>query len=651
MALPNPKLDDREFQDLVDEAVRMVVRKCPEWTDHNPSDPGITLIEAFAYMTDALLYQVNRIPDRHYVKFLDLLGLRLIPPTPARAAITFWLSAPARAPMLIAAGTQVGTTRTENEDTIAFSLRADLDIQPCELRHVRCQAAGTRQTVSRTQRIETGVPFDAFGEVPAEGDALLLGLDAPVPDCAVRLTFTGATAGVGVNPKHPPLVWEAWTGDGWTGCRVTLDETGGLNTSGAVILHVPPEHQVSVVDEDRAAWVRARVVPPVDGQPPYSASPSVEGLSACTVGGTGEAINAELVHDEVIGEAEGVAGQVLALAERPVLAGVVDAVIEVSGEDGWTEWRAVDNFAASGPDDRHFVLDSVAGEVIFGPVVREPDGGRTHHGAVPERGAVIRIREYATGGGARGNVGAGEIRTLRSSIPFVAAVENLDPAQGGVDGETLEEAKNRGPVLLRTRDRAVTAEDYEVFAKAAAPEVGRVRCFTAGTEGIAAGVVKVLVVPAAARLDGVIRFGDLVPKRDVLERIAARLDEVRLIGSRVVVEPPRYRGVTVVARLIARPRVAVGRLRDEALAALYRFLDPLPGGGPDGAGWPFGRPVLAGDVYAVLQQVRGLELVEDVRLFTANPVTGERGAETARIDLEPNSLIFSFEHKVRVEAR
>src|SRR5476651_1333620 len=93
MALPVPNLDDRRFQDLVDEAKRMVQQRCPEWTDHNVSDPGVTLIEAFAWMTDQLLYRLNRVPDRLYVKFLELIGVGLFPPTAARTHETFWLAA------------------------------------------------------------------------------------------------------------------------------------------------------------------------------------------------------------------------------------------------------------------------------------------------------------------------------------------------------------------------------------------------------------------------------------------------------------------------------------------------------------------------------------------------------------------------------
>src|SRR3954465_9371587 len=94
MALPVPNLDDRRFQDLVDDAKRLVQRQCPEWTDHNVSDPGVTLIETFAFMTDQLLFRLNQVPDRMYIKFLEMIGLRLLAATPAKAPVTFWLCAP-----------------------------------------------------------------------------------------------------------------------------------------------------------------------------------------------------------------------------------------------------------------------------------------------------------------------------------------------------------------------------------------------------------------------------------------------------------------------------------------------------------------------------------------------------------------------------
>ncbi len=84
------------------------------------------------------------------------------------------------------------------------------------------------------------------------------------------------------------------------------------------------------------------------------------------------------------------------------------------------------------------------------------------------------------------------------------------------------------------------------------------------------------------------------------------------------------------------------------MAALYAYFHPIIGG-PDGTGWPFGRPVQVGEVYSVLQALRGTEFVEDVRLFGADPITGQRGQATQRLDLEPHALVFSYEHQLLVE--
>ncbi len=279
--------------------------------------------------------------------------------------------------------------------------------------------------------------------------------------------------------------------------------------------------------------------------------------------------------------------------------------------------------------------------------MRLADGAFRQYGAVPPKGARLRIDAYLTGGGRKGNVAAGAISVLRSSIPFVGRVANRRPATGGVDGEDVENAKVRGPISLRTRGRAVTTEDYEQIVREAAPEVARVRAVAAGA-GADAGAVRVLVVPAVGDEAGRLRFEQLVPSDDTLARVAARLDECRVIGARVLVEPPAYRGITIVAKLKPRSKANPTRLQTDAMAALYGYFHPIHGG-PDGTGWPFGRPVQVGEVYAVLQALPGTEMVEDVRLFGADPITGQRGQAAQRLELEPNALVFSYEHQLLVE--
>jgi predicted phage baseplate assembly protein len=653
MALPVPNLDDRRFQDLVDDAKRLVQQRCPDWTDHNVSDPGVTLIETFAFMMDQLLYRLNRVPDRNYVKFLDLFGVRLFPPSAARAPVTFWLSAPQPDIVRIPAGSEVATVRTEVEDAIVFTVDSDLDIIPCSLAALRSQRSGGAFR-NHVDTLQGGPGASCFAEVPQTGDALYVGLSEPVPRCAVALRFRCRIEGVGVDPLDPPLHWEAWDGSDWARCDIERDETGGLNRPGDVIVHVPAGHVASVVDQERAGWLRAVVTVASAGQPSYSSSPQIDGLEAFTIGGTAEVSHAKTVEREILGTSSGAPGQRLRVKETPVLAGGESSMLDVSDGEGWDEWAEVEDFADSAVTDKHFAFDRSAGEIAFGPAIRSEDGSVCQYGAVPPKGATIRLRSYRTGGGGRGNVALGAITVSRSSIRYVNRVVNRRAASGGVDGETIEEAKVRGPVQMRTRNRAVTAQDYEQLARQAAPDVARVRCIPAGvangaTPGTGTDGVRVLVIPACSGDEtGRLHFEQLILNEQLLERIANYLDERRLVGARSIVEPPHYQGITIVARIKARPRARTVGVEEAARRALYRYFDPIVGG-PDGDGWPFGRPVNVGEVYAVLQGIDGVEYVEDVRLFATDPVTGQRGEATQRLELAPNAVVFSHEHLVRVD--
>ncbi|MGZ0205353.1 putative baseplate assembly protein [Streptomyces sp. RM1] len=644
MALPSPNLDDRRFQQLVDEAKRYVQQRAPEWTDHNVSDPGVTLIETFAYLVDQLLYRLNRVPDKNYTAFLDLLGIRLFPPAAAGAEVDFWLSAPQPEAVTLPAGTEVTTADGEAEEPVVFATTGELRIVPSELvRLVTAPRAG--EQTDRTGELAEGRDVRCFQAAPQPGDALLFGLPAAVPRCIVAVRLDSRVEGVGVDPRQPPLAWEAWDGGRWQECETGADTTGGLNRPGEVIVYMPAGHTASVIGGTRAGWLRCRVTEAEPGQPFYSESPTVREATVFTVGGTAPVEHAETVTDVPLGTSEGVAGQSFRLGRPPVLLDGEPPLVEVSSADGWQRWEVVEHFGRSGPGDRHVRVDATTGEFLFPPALREPDGTLRLCGAVPEKGAHIRVTRYRTGGGPAGNVARGAISVLRSSVPYIARVVNREAARGGVDGETVENAKLRAPDALRMQERAVTAEDHEIIARQAAPSVRRVRCLPAGD---GAGAVRVLVVPDAVADDGDrLRFEQLIPSDQVLAAITGSLDERRLIGTRLVVEPPVYQGVTVVARLATAPG-DTDRVRDAALAALFRYLNPLRGG-PDGTGWPFGRPVQYGEVFGVLQRATGNALVEEIRLFAADPITGRRGAPVDRIDVGPGALVFSYQHQVVVQ--
>jgi predicted phage baseplate assembly protein len=644
--LPAPNLDDRTFQSLVDDAKRLVQQRCPTWTDHNVSDPGVTLIEAFAQMVDQLIYRLNRVPDLHYVKFLELIGVELRPPAAARGEVTFWLSAPQPQPVVVRAESQVATPRTDVSDPVVFSTTRELRILPCAFAVAATQSAGSAP-VDTTNALLGRQGFPCFSATPQVGDALLVGLSGAVPSCAVVIRLDCPVAGLGIDPRRPPVVWEASTDDGWQACDVERDETKGLNGPGDVVLHVPAGHDASTLLQHRAGWLRCRLVAAEPGQSTYLRPPTILSITAFTIGGTVGTVHAEVVQDEAVGRSDGTPGQRFPLQQRPVLPSDTPSrltVLEETGRQGYVE---VPHFAESSAADRHFRIDRFLGEVQLAPAVRSPTGELVGYGAVPPAGAVLRLDSYRTGGGRIGNVARGQVRVLKTSVPYVARVENRVPAVGGAEPETLDDAKVRGPLLLRSRGRAVTAEDFEQLARDVAPDAARVHCVP---EGTSAAAVRVLVVPHVAS-DEVrrIRREELNPPEATLRRISATLDARRLVGTRLLVQPPDYVWLTAVVSAGARALFDPAEVRVEILRALYTLYHPLLGG-PEGTGWPFGRSVQAHEVHAALAAIPGVDMAREisVALFPADAETGRRGSATQRLDLPPTGLVFSYEHQVRV---
>ncbi len=644
MTLPAPNLDDRGFQDLVDEAKRLVQLRNPNWTDHNVSDPGVTLIETFAYMADQLIYRLNRVPDRHYVKFLELLGERLIPPGAASTEIEFRLSIAQELDVIIPAGTLVSTPRTTPAPPITFATQRDLVIPTVQVEQIltKIDQGGFE---SHDEERALGQDFPAFTPMPQTGDALYIGLSATVEGCITRLTFTGSPTieGIGVDPRNPPYAVDVWDGREWSTVTLISDDTGGLNRDGSMEFFVR-EHARSVIAGVEAAWLRIRVVEAVVGQPRYKVSPSIGAITSDTIGGVVVAQHCDPVVGELLGPCSGTPGDRLTLSRSPLIAGQGGLVIEVSGAHGWDTWTRVEGFAESGPTDQHFTLDEVAGQISFGPVVRQPDGSARLYGATPPAQSMVRVPRYLVGGGHQGNVDAGTLTVLRSSIPFVESVINRRSATGGSDAETLDDLKGRAAVTVRTQMRAVTARDYEMLVRLAAPSIARVECRDASDVG-KPGHVLVQVIPSVP--DDVSDFSLLQPTTEVLRQIRDFIDPRRPLGAIVHVEPPSYLGVVVATRIVATPGSDMRTVSVRADQALRAYLHPVTGG-PRGDGWPFGHPLLLAEVHSVLQRVPGVAYVDVIRLIPADVVTGVRGIPGDVVQPDQRSLLFYVGSEIEV---
>ncbi|MBK6318989.1 MAG: putative baseplate assembly protein [Dehalococcoidia bacterium] len=656
MPLPDPQLDDRRFQDIVNEAKGLIPRYCPEWTDHNVSDPGVTLIELFAWMTDMILYRMNRVPEKNYLRFMDLIGMRLKDAVPARTPVTLKLSAPQPGPVVIPRGTEVATVRTAEEQAISFTTDHELTIVPPTLRQCLFSSDDVNYADYTSKLTLDGEFFDAFQRVPLPGDTLHFGFVENLSNHVMNLEIDASVEGIGVDPRDPPLAWEAWCGEtrGWVRCSVERDETGGLNTDGAVIIDLPGGMEARILSRLQLHWLRLRVIQPRPRQPTYSASPRVNTIVPSSIGGTVPATHSSLVINELLGRTSGVPGESIAFINAPLLARDDDEYLEVFEPDGaWERWQEVPDFRDSREDDEHYVIDGVSGHLTFGPAVREPDGLEHVYGRTPIRGSALRFVRYRFGGGVIGNVGANTLTVLKSSIPYVATVTNRRPAAGGLNPETLDAARLRAPMMIKTRDRAITAADFEFLAKEASRRVARARCIQVRADGagssVPPGTIELLIVPLVPP-DHARTIESLQPPPELLEEVRQYLDERRLLGTQLVVDGPAYVGVSVEASILVQRHRNSDHVRAEVATRVREYLDPLLGG-PDGLGWPFGRDLYLSEMQSVVQSVPGVEYAQDVTLYQVDIQTGQSRAAGQKITVADDVLLLSYEHVVTVSNR
>ncbi|WP_438829695.1 putative baseplate assembly protein [Alkalispirochaeta alkalica] len=340
------------------------------------------------------------------------------------------------------------------------------------------------------------------------------------------------------------------------------------------------------------------------------------------------ALNQRTYPSEIIGSSSGSPDQVFEILRSPVLSGFevyvnesslppaseIDLIRSEEGDDAiresdgnasgqvWIRYHAVDNFYASTPKSRHYIVDYRNNRIHFG------DGLR---GMIPPRGKHnIRAEGLCVGGGVRGNVGSHTIRTLRESVPFLAGCDNRFPAEGGSDLESLESLKKRASGLFKSLNRAVTAEDYEWLAREASASVARAKCLPrCGPRG----EVLLVIVPEADPGDEEYLKAP-VPSSELRRRVKEFLEPRKLVGTGLRVDPPVYRAFGVTLKVAYRRDVVefqtVRRAIEEALRKAFH---PLCGG-PDRTGWPFGVAIQKDDIARVLESVDGVHHLEELAL-------------------------------------
>jgi hypothetical protein len=692
MPLPVPNLDDRSFPDLVEELVARIPAHTPEWTNPAVGDPGRTLIELFAWLTDTLLYRVNLIPERQRLAFLRLLGLGLRPATPARTLVSIGFGQPEQtATLRLAPRTRLKAAMPFEtvEELVVLPVVGELyrkrPLTPAEARALapRIEALKRLYPVEREAVPYVTTPVCGDGRPEPDGVDLVSGtvdqalwfalLAPPVkhPDFArLRAALSPAANGVpqvlnvgfapaltlpafgeGAAPRPPvPHVWEVCVKSGaqpagYRELKVAADTTRGLTADGVVRLTLPDAADLYVPPNDVTADVDAGTGdrPPRLDDPDKAARllgwlrlrPTTD-LDSFKV--SWAELNAVTVEQRqtlanlVVGAGTGAADLEVKLPATSVEEAGFRLEVEEPGR-GFLRWQPVADLALAGPDDAAFHLNPEAGTVRFGDGV---------HGRVPARGARIKVAQMRAGGGQAGNLAPGVLTAVDVAAGPTLKVWQPLPARGGQDAETLAEAEQRIPAVFRHRQRAITPDDYAELARA--------------TPGVRVGRVEVLprFKPQQRRFDvpGVVSVMAL-PARDTFEPPYPRVDRPFIEAVYAQLEPRKPLGVElyVIGCEYVPLALSVGvdnPSGDQATLAavqdaLRRYLFALPPGGPEGGGWPLGRTVRRRELEIVVSRVPGVSGVYGPNLFTPTPsgwqkVVAADGNESAEVPLQPWQL-------------
>lgn len=657
MPIRPPALDDRNFNDLVDELIARIPAHTPEWTNPRPGDPGVTIVELFAWLTDTLLYRANLIPERQRLAFLSLLGIQMKPAVPARGMISVGfddktVTATQVVPPFVTVKGPLNS-ETVSETTVlpvageAYFKRLLTDDETASVHDLLpglvqlYGITGTPKPYATTPAFPGGVPDAAGLDLVKTADGSLwiaLTAEKGLVD-AVRNSIGSQAISVGFTPALEipalfedvgprgaiPHTWQITTGSTTTDVPALLtldvlaDSTQGLRRQGVERLLLPrtdligaPSNDVRlnlsagvgdvqpprIDDPDKAAmivaWLRLR--PAVKMQAMAVSWVSVNAI---------EVEQLETSKPRIIGQSDGSANQEFSLQQKSVERATFVLQVEEPNAPVLV-WQQIPDFAQAGRDSLVYVLDSEAGIVRFGDGVR---------GKIPEITRRIRVVSMRSGGGAAGNLSPGSLTDITTSGQKLKVTQTL-PTRGGADSETLPDAELRIPGLFRNRDRAVTELDYKQLAlQTPGVQLGRAEVLARfkpqqRRSGVP-GVVSVMVLPFKTPPGPPNPVADRPTLEAVYDYLSSRVPvatELYVIGCEYVPISISI-GVTLLDG-VARETV-LAQVRDAARA----FLWPLPGGGTDGLGWRLGRAVRDRELDVIVSRVPGVDTINGVNLF------------------------------------
>lgn len=626
-----PILDDRTMEDIYRELRLRIPRYNKEWTNFNDSDPGITLLQLFAWLSEMMLARMNRIPFKNYIKFLQLLGMELEPAKPATAHLTFFTKANQIADP-IPERAQISAQLSDGLPPVIFETTRPLDLIQAPLAVVGVLNNGNLVNVTAAND-KPDTKFRPFGWFAGPGSALYLGFDKVegLPPFPEEMTFR-VFLPVSLEPPKPQrtdepaiqppvnIVWEYRPKDGadWERLSVFADETGGFLREGYIRVEGPQEiepSQETRLGADARYWVRARID---GGSYPGGIGPEIDFLRPNTV----LAENLVTVRAAILGESTGQPDELFQLPFAPVQPSSLVITTELNNQ---TEtWTQVEDFLSAGQLDARYTLNATEGSIKFG------NGDR---GRIPEASALVIADSFRYGGGTRGNqAGPGTITSPLTVLSGVDRVRNERPAVGGANEQSIQDLQAMAPSRIKRRDRAITTEDFITFAKEAGGVANATAIANAHPDfpGVTVpGAVTVVIVPDAGGTPPLL-------SNDLIASVCSRLEQHRLITTEVYVKGPDYKEIRVEAFLEAPPNSSFDSIARNVRKALDTLLNPKT--------WVFGYDLFPTQIFKQILDAQPGISIRVLNLYT----DGRLREGLDQIVLKPGELVYGGEHLIVV---
>lgn len=671
MSLNRPILDDRTYAQIRNELISRIPVYAPEWTDHNASDPGITLIELFSFLGENLLYRFNQIPEATKLEFLRLLQIPLMPSQSAKAIVSFTTSELSGVKISKGSVVKAGSVSFETLNEVrvlpvtAFAVAKIAEELPEpgsdeEQFFQQSYRTAGMESSSNTAPYQSKILWQEEADIAVNFDDAVDGMmwvavlaedadsvnsvrnslnehkNAPlllnlgfVPD--IRLvpdqdTHSEAFAerfrcpGANNNDSNGPAVeWQIWSDlsddfiPEYRSITVEGDTTQSLTQEGVVRLRLPKDFdQLGSFDiDDLDAVGTGDLPPPLDDE--YSER-IVCWLRAFRHDGSrlGKVVyvgaNVSQVEQTLAAKAEFLGtGNAQSSQTFPLVNSQVIAKSLVLEVEENGHWQPWQEV------DGFFSSSESDRHFTLDPAAGSVAFGNGLQGYVPQIGQRIRVTQYRYGGGVEGNVAAKSINKLAPG----KSVKLVNPltAYGGADAEPVTRALDRIPEELRRRDRAVTETDFKELALITpGANIARAECLPRYHPVLpdqeSAGVVSVIVWPQSDSE----KPNAPLPNENQLRSVCRYLDARRLVTTELYVLPPKYRAVAVAVGIKVKPGFGIDAVRHWVELVIRQFLAPLPPFGPTGTGWPLGRRVHGPELEAAAHQVEGVEYLEDLQL-------------------------------------